>query len=190
MFSEKLTTSFLKYCNPFHVQNHPCLYIKALYGCLLDLVCMSYLYQWFQCLFLAHINCLCFAGQWCALDSNSPRSFKLLSGIFPKLLLARALAVLQLLGSPWPVVWRWRLRWPLASTISSELRRNRGDGDGYIPSGELLGFPPSSSTHSGTSVSQTLNRGDSMLRLCSVWLVLVQFYSMWLCCCKKLILIV
>jgi hypothetical protein len=111
------------------------------------------------------------------------------SGIFPKLLLARALAVLQLLGSSWPVVWWWRLGWTLALLISSELRCNHGDGDGYIPSGELLGFPPSS-THSGTLVSQTLNRGDSVLRLCSVWLVLVQFYSMWLCCCKKLILIV
>jgi hypothetical protein len=41
--------------------------------------------------------------------------------------------------------------WLLASTTSSELRcNNGGGGDGYIPTGELLGFPHSSSTHFGT----------------------------------------
>jgi hypothetical protein len=39
----------------------------------------------------------------------------------------------------------------LASTTSSELRHNHGGGgDGYIPTGELLGLPHSSSTHTGT----------------------------------------
>jgi hypothetical protein len=50
--------------------------------------------------------------------------------------------------------------------------RNRGGGgDGYIPYGELLGFPPSSSTHSGTM--NTEPSGDSVLRFRSVWFVLV-----------------
>jgi hypothetical protein len=50
-------------------------------------------------------------------------------------------------------------------------RKHGGDGDGYIPSGELLGFPPSSSTHSGTM--NTEPSGDSVLRFRSVWFVLV-----------------
>jgi hypothetical protein len=50
--------------------------------------------------------------------------------------------------------------------------RNRGGGgDGYIPSDELLGFHPSSSTHSGT-VNTELS-GDSVVRFCFVWFVLV-----------------
>jgi hypothetical protein len=46
-----------------------------------------------------------------------------------------------------------------------------GGGDGYIPSGELLGFPPSSSTQSGTMNNEPSS--DSMLRFRSVWFVLV-----------------
>jgi hypothetical protein len=49
--------------------------------------------------------------------------------------------------------------------------KHGGGGDGYIPSGELLGFPPSSSTHSGTMNNEP--SGDSVLRFRSVWFVLV-----------------
>jgi hypothetical protein len=44
-------------------------------------------------------------------------------------------------------------------------------GDNYIPSGELLGFPPSSCTHSGTM--NTKPSDDSLLLFQSVWFVLV-----------------
>jgi hypothetical protein len=66
--------------------------------------------------------------------------------------------------------------WLLASTTSSELRcNNGGGGDGYIPTGELLGFPHSSSTHSGTMNTELF--GDYVLRFRSVWFVFVKFYS-------------
>jgi hypothetical protein len=48
--------------------------MKPFHGCLLDLDCMLYLYHWFLFLFPAHINWLCFVGQWCTVDSTSPCS--------------------------------------------------------------------------------------------------------------------
>jgi hypothetical protein len=129
------------------------LYMKAFYGCLLDLVCMLYFYHWFQYSFLARINWLCFVGQWCDLDSTSPRSFELLP--------TRALAVLQLLGWPWPLVW-WLYRLATSSEVCCS--------DGYIPSVSYSG-----SLHPllHTLVPQKLSRGDYVLHLCYVWLVLV-----------------
>jgi hypothetical protein len=72
-------------------------------------------------------------------------------------------------------------------------RKRADSGDSYIPSGELLGFPPFSSTHSGTM--HTEPSGDSVRRFHSVWFVLVnvtpcKFFAVknksLLCSCKAL----